>query len=300
MTTSGFYTSRGVSSLEGLTDVAISNPTAGQILTYVAASSSPVAPAKWVNQNAPSGGAAAPVFPRAGAGPWQVWTASYGLSPSINGNYQSLGGVGGAMYYFGANQYFPVISLLSYGGGQSAFAGGYSGAWSVKPYLKCRASVLGYNGYSNPQNTTFRMWLGFGENATAANVYDTAMPIGEFLYAFRYSTDVDSTIKCVVTSPFAGASGYAPAQIIDTHITPDSNFHDFVIYFDATHVYFQIDGVLVGTVLLSGNPAGLFWPNYYYATPFAFVQGLPGSGSPATTPYAYLLCEYIYVDFPLL
>jgi hypothetical protein len=274
----------GSSTLASDSDVALTSPTDGDLLTYDAGSS------KWENKPA-APVVAAPLWPRAGAGSWRVWFPT-GLG--VNGDHYSSGSFGSTVYQPAYNVTYPPIVVVSDSGSGSALDCALQVGPPMKPYFKCRAIIDGGNAYSGLNATAgFRAWLGMGENASGTN-YASSNP-SQNIYAFRYCTDVDSTIKCMVRNAFSGTSGWAAPAVIDTGIVPDQQFHDYVIDMsDGAHIKFFIDGTQVASVANVNGPTGPVWPNDLSANPFAAIQSLSGG------TYIYLTFQYIYVDFPIV
>jgi hypothetical protein len=282
-------------------DLALKAPLASPALTGTPTAPTPtssdnstkIATTAFVQEVAGGGSFSAPVFPRSGAGPWRAWTGGY----SIDGDYSSLGFIETQVYgpNGGGVGQFPVIFLEdSASTDGTAFIANENSGWVTKPYVKFRANIGGgpsASGYG--PNTTYRAWLGLGNNISSTN-WATDNPTNPIdVIAFRFSTAAgDTTIKCVVRNALSGVPGWLAPVVIDTGIVPDTNFHDFVINMsDGAHINFLIDGTQVAQVPLTAGPSGALFPNDYQGYPFGFVQGL----SSAT---AYMFITYVYVEFP--
>ena len=97
---------------------------------------------------------------------------------------------------------------------------------------------------------------------------------------FRFSTGAgDTTIKAYV-----GNSVTNSHDVVDTGVAPDGNFHDFVIYGDASNLYFKIDGTTVATIPLSHSGVP---PANQSLDPFVSIEGLSGAD-------AWLFFKYMY------
>lgn len=264
--------SGGGGTLEDLTDVAIDSPTDGQVLTYVPASSSPVAPAKWVNQDAPTG-FDAPAFPRAGAGPWLVWMYN---GSNFTNTVQTFGSLGQGN--------FPRSNYCTYLIPQTDSFSVVRGSIAVDQagvqYFKCRAALP--NGEDEPVNSTFRLWIGLGYQ-TDSGAFNTDTP-AQSGAAFRFSTDVDSTIKAVVYDPGTGL------HVVDTGVPMDTNYHDYAISFTTDYITFFIDGTQVAQI-----------NSHFFAltslSPFIEIDSIIDNQlSPPSYPRPYLFFKYLYLD----
>lgn len=278
----------GDTELSELTDVQLATPSDGDVLTYVSAAS------KWENKPASGGGGYSAAWPRATAGPWRAW---YPVNYyNFGGNtYASGGNANYANYTPSYGVAVPVV-LLADSSGAGAYFGGtqYLGA-AGKPYFKSRANIGGGTAYSGYSNDDWRVWLGMCEFHSYGEWNSDTPP--EACYAFRYSTAVDSTIKAIVFNGYGSAYGWANAVVIDTGVTPDTDFHDFAIDMTGANIVFSIDGTVVATVPIVFGPTGPVYPNDLYSAPFMSVQALPyGGGSPAT--YAgNAMFQYLYTDY---
>jgi hypothetical protein len=275
----------GDTELAELTDVQLATPSDGDVLTYVAAAS------KWENKPS-SGGGSAPAWPRANGRPWRVWYPAYvnfGGTP-----YGSGGNVNNSNYQPSSEDSIPVAWLYDYTGAGAYFVGyQWAGGPPSKSYFKSRANIGGGGTiFSGQSNDDWRVWLGMAQ-VHYYGEFNTDTPATP-LYAFRYSTALDSTVKCVV-------SNGSFDTVVDSGIVPDTNFHDFEIDMsDGANIVFLIDDVQVASVPIVFYPAGPVYPGEVYSNPFMSVQALPyGGGSPATYQ-ANVFFQYLYVDYQKL
>jgi Protein of unknown function (DUF2793) len=251
----------GSSTLAGLTDVAVSSPANGDVLTYNSGAS------KWENA-APSGGSSGPACQtRKKEG---LVTASYSSTNPVN--------VGDGMTTFNASIYNSFTDPDSNGGGRVDYkqtSGTVDSAWGcfgeqqwrtglhVELFAAIRfpgtadvnhfvSLVAGSSGQSNS----------FGNSNTHPSVQHAS---------FRFSTQAgDSHWQCVTCDG-------STETYIDSGITPDGNEHRFAIFFDDdnSQIKFFIDGALVGTSTTHLPAAGQNLCYYYSSRKHTTA---PGSG----------------------
>lgn len=230
--------SSGDTALSQLTDVSITSPTDGQVLTYDSLAG------KWENQTPSGGGGNAPTgsFHAFGVSQPGV-TFTFACSPVSAG-----GSVGGPFSGNGASPGPPPY-------GYRLQAASTSCSFSDQALQTTPATMAQIQYYAAMgQTATFRAWLGI-----CANVADlVATNPAAATIAFRFDSSVDTHWKAYVGNG-------SVETVVDTGIAPDVNFHQWKITQDGTGGWnFYIDGFLVANIPTgsTGMPSGttfMYW-----------------------------------------
>jgi hypothetical protein len=230
----------GSITLSGDTDVSISAPSNGEVLTYNSGSS------KWENA-APGGGSSAYVAQHT----WVAASSPVGYPSTaylfgLGFNPVETGSMGTPSYYTALRTPAADTEPLSWkfatsatgsswhhleentaGGGYGGVMGGNLGAFQTVAALE--------------QTTNCRLWIGLSQQPGLAWADNGA----SYIYtAFRYSTNAgDTNFQCVTQS------GVGTNQTVaDSGIAADTAFHTFAIRYAVSSWTFYIDGTLVGSI----------------------------------------------------
>jgi hypothetical protein len=213
----------GSTTLAGDTDVTITTPADGQLLSYNAASS------KWENAAPPSGGASVPLGAVHTFGVSQPGVLfSFACSPVNSG-----GSIGGP---YGSNPGCPGPPPYSFRLQAASTYCSYSDqANQITPATMAQIQFYAAMG----QVAAFRSWLGF---ATSMGSTLAATDPATSLIAFRFDTSVDTDWQAYV--------GNGSAQTVaSTAIVPDTNFHQWRIAQDGSGGWnYYIDDALVANI----------------------------------------------------
>lgn len=241
----------GFSTLAGDSDVDITSPSNGDVLTYNTGAS------KWENQ-APSGGG--------GGGSWSASTAKRqalinlanmvwvsGLTASSTPENQALGTDVALMNGIYSTWVNPDAT---HGGGVELNANGGAGSLAgIRSYTTAQATcAMGQNVefmgsmYLSGTASDVRFWFGLtnglsGSTLTQFGGNDTASASGNSFIGFRFSTNAGDTDWMCVTSD--GSTD----NVQSSGVAQDSNGHRFAAVVDdgVPNAKFYIDGNLVAT-----------------------------------------------------
>jgi hypothetical protein len=267
----------GSSSLAGDSDVDITSPANGDVLTYNTGAS------KWENQ-APSGG----------SGAWSAATAKRQLIVNLANMIWETGLAASAT---------PPGQVL---GTDVDLMGSIYNTWQQPDATHGGAVVLNNSSADNlagirTYNTTSyapvatgqnielwgsmyitattdgRFWFGLGSNlvmnAITLGGSDTPSTSSADYIGFRYSTVAgDSNWQCVVSNGFSGSGPGIGDTVVDSGIAADTHSHRFafVVNDSIPNVAFYIDGTLVATVTThvpgTGNGLGYIAGAAYHSS----------------------------------
>lgn len=264
----GIGGSGGSSTLSGLSDVSLSSPADGQVLTYESSSS------LWKNKNAAGGGGAA----------FQTLQRSTiiiadGTTTTLQVQGDQLTATAGTLAAVAASSTVgPTVEYPPSGGpGQLSLHGNVN-------HVAGRHCKFLFKGYFSTTGDDL-LWLGLFSlvgnyltnigRSTAPNASGNDVSYAAFRLANKSGSSLETTWHAC-TGNSDGSSNTAS----DTGVTQDTSEHTFAIVCDDdnSQVLFYIDGVLKATVTTNlpaaNTPMGWFVGAYYASTPPTTGVGL--------------------------